>query len=89
MDDFIDFFFRNGLYVILVIAAIKVAVIVLYRGLDLAYIFENFFVIYSSPGIEPNLKRKKFRTAHNIITVIFYLMLVLWMAITFVVKYAA
>jgi hypothetical protein len=88
MDAFIDFIYRNGIYLVVFLAAVKAIIIFIYRGLDIAYLFENFLVVYSSPGIEPNLKRKKFRTIHNILTVVFYFALILWVAITGVVKYA-
>ncbi len=88
MDDIIYFFYQNGLYLLIGLVLVKVLLIFIYKGLDIAYLFENFLVIYSDNGIEPNLKRKKFRTIHNIVTVGFYIVLVLWAAITGIVKFA-
>jgi len=88
MDDLIYFFYENGLYLLIGLAAIKVLLIFIYKGIDIAYLFENFLVIYSDHGIEPNLKRKRFRAIHNIVTVVFYIVLLLWTAVTGVVKFA-
>lgn len=88
MDEIIYYFYHNGFYLLVILGAIKVLLILLYRGFDLAYLFENFLVIYSSPGIEPSEKRKKFRTLHNIVTITFYIVLLLWIAISAVVRYA-
>lgn len=88
MDDIIYFFIENGLYLILGLGIIKVLLIFIYKGIDIAYLFENFLMIYTDHGIEPNIRRKRFRNIHNVITVIFYLILITWGAITAVVKFA-
>jgi hypothetical protein len=88
MDDIIYFFYENGLYLLIGLAVVKSLLIFFYKGIDIAYLFENFLLIYSDNGIEPNLRRKRFRTIHNIVTVIFYLVLIVWAAITGVVKFA-
>ena len=88
MDTFISFFYQKGFYLVAGLAVLKILLIFLYRGLDIAYLFENFLVIYTYPGLEANERRKQFRFIHNIVTVAFYFALIVWLAIYGVVKYA-
>jgi hypothetical protein len=88
MDDFIYFFYAYGYYFFIGLAIVKVILIILYKGLDIGYLFENFLVIYSDSGIEPSLRRQRFRRIHNIFTVAFYFVLIIWLSIMGVVKFA-
>lgn len=86
MDDIIYYFYKHGFTFVLLLAVIKTVLIFIYRGFDLAYLFENFLQVYSDNGLEPNEKRKRFRLIHNVLTIAFYVVLVTWLAITFVVR---
>jgi len=86
MDDIIYFFYEHGLKFVIALIVLKSLLIFYYKGLDLAYLFENFLVIYSDHGLEPNPRRKKFRLLHNFLTIVFYILALAWLAITFVVK---
>jgi len=88
MDDFIYFFYAYGYYFLIVLGIIKIILIVLYKGFDIGYLFENFLIIYSDHGIEPNLRRMRFRRIHNVVTVAFYFVLIVWISIMGVVHYA-
>jgi hypothetical protein len=88
MDESIYFFYAYGYYFFIALAIVKVILIILYKGLDIGYLFENFLVIYSDYGIEPNERRKRFRNVHNVITVAFYFVVIIWLSIIGVVKFA-
>lgn len=88
MDDIVYYFYHNGLYILMGLAAVKVLIILIYKGVDIAYLFENFLIIYISHGIEPNIQRKRFRNLHNVVTFIFYGVLIIWAAIIGVVHLA-
>jgi hypothetical protein len=88
MDDFVYFFYAYGYYFLIGLAIVKSVLIILYKGLDIGYLFENFLVVYSDQGLEPNPRRKRFRLIHNIITIIFYFVLIVWVSIMGVVKFA-
>jgi hypothetical protein len=86
MDDVIYYLYHNGIYILAVLAVIKIIVILLYKGFDLGYVIENFLLIYTDPGINPTTERMRFRMVHNIVTIVFYVVLVAWFAIIAVVK---
>jgi hypothetical protein len=88
MDDFIYFFYEYGYYFFIGLAILKVILILLYKGFDIGYLFENFLMVYADHGIEPNLRRKRFRRIHNVLTVVFYFVLIIWLSIMGVVKFA-
>lgn len=81
MDEVIYFVSENGLYLLLAIALVKIVVIMLYKGLDVGYVLENFLIIYTSSGIEYNPARHRFRLVHNILTIIFYFVVLAWLTI--------
>ncbi|HEX6916086.1 MAG TPA: hypothetical protein VF145_12645 [Chitinophagaceae bacterium] len=88
MDDIIYYFYQNGFYVVAALAVVKMIIIFLYKGLDFGYMFENFLIIYSDTGIGATPQRVRFRRIHNIATAVFYLALVIWLAIVGVVHLA-
>jgi hypothetical protein len=88
MDAFIYFFYSYGYYFLVGLAIAKTILIFVYKGIDIGYLFENFLVVYSDHGIEPNLRRKRFRIAHNVLTVVFYFVLLICVSIMTVVKLA-
>lgn len=87
MDNIIYFFYENGFDILLFLAIVKIIFILLYR-FDISYVVVNFFMIFTHEGIEVNPRRTKFRRIHNILTMIFYLVLILWVAISFVIRVA-
>lgn len=86
MDDVVYYLYSNGFYLVAALAVLKVIVIILYKGFDLGYIFENFLIIYTDPGVGATPERIRFRRIHNLITIIFYAILLAWFAIVAVVK---
>jgi hypothetical protein len=86
MDDIVYYLYANGFNVLAIIAVVKLLVILLYKGFDVGYMFENFLVIYTDPGVGATPERIRFRRIHNIITIIFYAVLLSWIAIVAVVK---
>jgi hypothetical protein len=86
MDDVIYFLYQNGMYLIAAIAVVKMIIIILYKGLDIPYLFENFLIIYTDHGIGATPERIRFRKIHNIVTIIFYAVVIAWLAIVAVVR---
>jgi hypothetical protein len=86
MDDVVYYLYENGFYLLAALAVIKVIVIMLYKGFDFGYLFENFLLIYTDPGVGATPERIRFRRIHNIVTIIFYVVLLAWVAIVAVVK---
>jgi hypothetical protein len=85
MDELVYLISEKGIYIVLFLAILKVIIIVNYRGFNVEYISTNFFSIYSDTDMEADLKRKKFRKIHNIVTILFYLFIILWAAISIAV----
>ena len=86
MDDIISLFNQNGIYFIVVIGAIKLILILLYKGLDPGYMIENFFFLYKDVYLESDPRRRKYRQFHNFLTVMFYLTLALWMIVAAIIR---
>jgi hypothetical protein len=86
MDDVISYLYENGFYLLAALAVIKALVIILYKGFDFGYLFENFLLIYTDPGVGATPERIRFRRIHNIVTVIFYAVLLAWITIMVIVK---
>ena len=86
MDDVIYYLYQNGIYLIAVLAVIKIIIIILYKGFDIAYIIENFLLVYNDHGIGATPQRVRFRRIHNIVTIVFYFVLLAWLSVLAVVK---
>jgi hypothetical protein len=86
MDDIIYYLYANGFYLLAAIAVVKLLVIILYKGFDIGYMFENFLMIYTDPGVGATPERIRFRRIHNVVTIIFYAVLLAWIAIVIIVK---
>jgi len=86
MDDVISFIYENGFYLLAALAVAKALIIILYKGFDIGYLFENFLLVYTDPGVGATPERIRFRRIHNIATLIFYALLIAWIAIVAIVK---
>lgn len=86
MDDIVFYLYNNGVYLVIALAVIKLIILMLYKGFDIAYMIENFLLIYPDPAAGSTPERTAFRKIHNIFTFIFYAVALAWLAILMVVK---
>jgi hypothetical protein len=80
-DELIFLLHQYLLWMVLLLAVVKLLVLIIYRGLQPLFIGSTYLLIYSRNQIaeaKNNPKRNYFRKAHNLLTMCFYLLLGVW-----------
>jgi hypothetical protein len=80
---------KYAIWLVLLIALCKILHIVIYKGVKISYIFNTFFILFSGvdlTGSKNYPQRYRFRSIHNVLTILFYALLLTWLIIHIVLK---
>ena len=80
---------RYAIWVVFGLAVIKLFHIIFYKGLQPGYIVSTFFTLYSGihlGDMKNYPQRYRFRQVHNLLTVCFYALLVIWAIVHIILK---
>lgn len=80
---------KYAIWLVVLIGVYKILHIIVYKGVKPSYIFNTFFTVFSGVEITDTKsypQRYNFRRIHNVLTILFYGLLIIWLIIHIVLR---